>query len=457
MSGNKKTDCILFQSQFNRPLQIVFDQKNVSSDGGVLLAAAADRRLGLTDAMSSAFTDPRRAGSVRFSMDVLFRQRILPLVCGYQDANDVTITGNDPLMRLMVRNDHEAGLASQSTISRFENSLRRSDLYRLGNTQADIIIQSHRNRLLKKKLRRITIDMDGTVDPTHGQQELTFFNAFYDTHCYKPLLAFLTFDDEPEQHLVTAMLRPGNASDKAGALSILRRLIRKLRVAFPGVRIRVRMDGGFASEEIFSFLESCSRLDYAINFPKNPKITKKTRSAMKQAFRLYKQGKRPRVYGECRYKAGKWSKPRRVIYKAEIVEYRGRPLRENPRFIVTNMKGSTKSIYEKFYCARGDSENRIKELKDSIGLDRTSCRTFNANQFRVFLSVAAYVILQEIRLAAANTNYARAQTNRIVNGLLKIAARVTVSVRRILIQMPEQTPVNSDWRIIAGQLGAAIT
>lgn len=387
---------------------------------------------------------------------MLLRQRVLGLVCGYQDANDVAVTGDDPLMRIVVRGDHETGLASQSTISRFENSLRPTDLYRLMVCLIDTVIGWHRKRLRKKQPGRITIDVDGTVDPTHGQQQLTFFSAFYDTHCYKPLLFFISFDDEPEQYLLAAILRPGNAADKRGAAALLKRIIPKLRDSFPGGRLRVRMDGGFACEAIFALLESYSRLEYAINFPKNKKIERMSRTYMKKARGFYRLGKlSARVYGECQYQAGKWSRKRRVVIKAEIVTYPGRSLRENPRFLVTNMKGNPQNIFERFYNLRGDSENRIKELKDTVGLDRTSCHTFNANQFRVILSTAAYVLLQEIRRSAAGTSYARAQVNRIVYGLIKIAARITVSVRRIVIQMPAATPAAKEWRMIARQPGAA--
>lgn len=455
MQRQGRTDCSLFQDIFDRPTQVMFDQNRMSSDGGILLAVAADRRLNLTASLADSIIDRRRAGSTRHGSDVLIRQRIYGLVCGYQDANDVAVTGSDPLMRLSVRNSHTEPLASQSTISRFENSLRTGDLYRLYVRLVESVIKWHRKRFRRRRVRRITIDIDGTVDPTHGQQQLTFFNAFYDTHCYKPLLIFISFDDEAEQYLLCAVPRPGNVSDKAGTVSVMKRIIPRLQEAFPSARLRARMDGGFASEEIFEFLESHSGLEYAINLPKNRKIERMTRTYMRKARGRFRRKEKPRVYGECLYGAKKWSRKRRIIVKAEIVTYPGRPPRENFRFLVTNMKGSPRRIYEEYYCARGDSENRIKELKDTVGLDRTSCSAFNANQLRVLLSAAAYVLLQEIRRSAARTSYSSAQVHRIVYGLIKIAARITVSVRRILIQMPSSTPARAEWQTIARRLGAS--
>jgi hypothetical protein len=397
----------------------------------------------------------RQPGKVVHRNESLLKQRIFSLACGYPDTSDAARLGRDPLMRLLAGGDGEIhNLGSQPTICRFENSVSGRDLYRLGNALADAVIANQKRRR-KGFDGNITIDLDPTVDPTHGDQQLTFFNGFHDCHCYLPMVGFVQFDNEPEQHLVAAILRPGNAPDRKGARAMLQRLIKKLKVAFPFASIRVRLDGGFASEEILALLESFPGLQYAMNMPKNSILEKKSRTLMGKVRKKFRKKQVAlRMYGECRYAARKWSQKRRVIIKAEIVTHPGRAPRENPRFLITNMSGSARRIYEDFYCLRGDAENRIKELKNSVALDRTSCSNFRANQFRVLLSAAAYSLLQEIRHCAGRTPFARAQAPRIITSLIKLGARVTVSVRRIRIELPQSVPQQSEWLSIARKLGA---
>jgi hypothetical protein len=228
------TDCLLFPDIFDRPVVAKFDQRQGSSDGGAILLKAAERRLGLTSALAAGLRDDRQPGKVQHELRELITQRVMALALGYEDANDAARLASDPIHKLLVGRDPVDGedLASQPTLSRFENAPDRKELLRMTEALADCVIERHRKRL-HGRARRITIDLDPTDDPTHGQQQFTFFNRHYDSYCYLPMVCFLTFNEEAEQYLVAAVLRRGNAAGSLGALGILRRLIARVSNAFP--------------------------------------------------------------------------------------------------------------------------------------------------------------------------------------------------------------------------------
>lgn len=458
MVTNPTTACFQFPGFSGRPIVATFDEPRSTSDAGAILLKAVDEELGLTAGIADCIYDPRRSGSVRHEIPELLRQRVFGLACGYADCNDAGRLADDPMHKLLVGRDPVQGtaLASQPTLSRFENSLGALTLYRIGVTLADLVIDQHRRRL-RGRARCITIDLDPTVDPTHGAQQLGLFNGFYGSWCYLPMLGFLSFDREPEQYLCAAVLRPGNASDKLGVIPILRRLIEYLCIAFPKARLRVRLDAGFASPRILDFLDAQPRLNYVVGMAKNAVLLRRTRSLMAQAQRQ-SRGSRDseRVYGECTYAAKSWRVTRRVVVKAEVVQHPGRKPRDNPRFVVTNLKQSPRWIYRHVYAERGDSENRIKELKLGLEIDRTSCTSFLANQFRVLLTATAYVLLQGLRLHARATSHARAQVATLRDHFLKIGARVTTSARRVVLHLPSTFPYQNAWQRIALSLGAAV-
>ena len=409
MSEHTTTDCLLFPDIFDRPVVAKFDQRQGSSDGGAILLQAAERRLGLTSALAGCLRDNRQAGKVQHELQELITQRVMAIALGYEDANDAARLACDPIHKLLVGRDPIAGedLASQPTLSRFENAPDRKELLRMTEALAERVIERHRKRL-HGRARRITIDLDPTEDPTHGAQQLSFFNRHYDSHCYLPMVCFLTFDAEAEQYLVAAVLRPGNAPGSAGALGILRRLIARVGDAFPKARIRVRLDGGFASPKVLDFLDCEPKVEYLVNLASNAVLKRKVKSAMQWAGRASKvSGQTAHVYGECRYATRKtWPWKRRVIYKAEVVCAVNKEPKDNPRFVVTNLKQNPQWIYEQVYCQRGDVENRIKELHDGMQIGRTSCSDFLANTFRVLLTAAAYVLMQEMRLHLSPTRHA---------------------------------------------------
>jgi hypothetical protein len=355
--------------------------------------------------------------------------------------------------KLLLERDpvHGAALASQPTLSRFENDATRGELKAMGEALFATVLDRQRRR--RRKVRRITVDLDVTDDPTHGAQQLAFFNGFYDTWCYLPLLAFLTFDREREQYLCAAALRPGNVSTVAGAVTLLKRIVGPLQDRFPRARILVRLDAGFAAPDVFEFLDLVG-VDYVVAIAKNAVLERQAELDLIVAGVLSEAtGRTEHVYTDFAYAAGTWDRVRRVVCKAEVVRHEGRAPKLNPRFVVTNLKGRPQRIYERVYCPRGEVENRIKELFD-VAFDRTSCSRFSANQLRVTLAAAAYVLLQELRLTARGTAWARAQVATLRLELLKIGVQVIASVRRLRLRLPEAFPYRDGWLAIAHRSSA---
>ena len=448
---------VLFKGLSKKAIVARFDQEQASSDGGAVLLKGCDERLGLSAAMASCLRDDRQQAKVEHSYQEIFQQRMFGIACGYADGNDAARMADDPIFKLLTGRDPVTGsaLASQPTLSRFENAVSSAELLRMSETLAEAVIQRHRRR--KRKVKRITIDLDPTDDATHGGQQLSFFNRLYDSWCYLPVAGFLSFDNEPDQYLFCCVLRGGNAVAKTGCLGILKRLLPRLRKAFPKAKIRIRLDAGFSGPELYEFFEA-ERLEYVVCMGKNPVLLRFAEPLMAPLREALKAGEDllPR-FGECRYGADSWKCQRRVIIKADIALHPGRKPKDNPRFIVTNLKTTPKFIYQKVYCARGDIENRIKELKHGLEIDRTSCSSFKANQLRVLMTAAAYVLMQELRLHARRTGCARAQVNTLRLRLLKLGVLVESSVRRIVLHLPTNTPYADDWRCIARSVGAVPT
>jgi len=373
---------VTFQGDgFPKPVVTRFDQPDASSDGGLVLVKALDTQLGLTARLAACLDDGRQPGKVLHETIELLQQRIFGVCAGYADCNDAARLVHDPIHKLVIGRDPIAGLglASQPTLSRFENAVSARELRAMTHGLADAVIAQQRRRL-HGRATRITIDLDPTDDPTHGQQEFAFFNGHYDTWCYLPVVATVTFNDEPTQFAVAAVLRPGTAPAGLGARGILRALLRKLRAAFPAATFRVRLDGGFASAKLFTFLDR-EQVEYVVAMASNQRLAKRAQRLMGRARVLSRQhGETAHLYGETRYAAKKWTRKRRVIIKAEVVRHPGRAPKNKPRFVVANLPDRPQAVYE-FYCQRGDVENRLKELHHGLEMDRTSCSKFRANQF----------------------------------------------------------------------------
>ncbi|HXH06089.1 MAG TPA: IS1380 family transposase [Vicinamibacterales bacterium] len=452
------TDCITqlrFEGdRFPKPIVVAFDQECSSADGGLILLQALDAKLGLTDALAACLHDRRQPGKIQHPLVDLLRQRVFGLAAGYADCNDAARLANDPMHKLALGRDPLDGapLGSQPTLSRFENAVTRPALGRMLHVLADTVIASQRRRLGRRRVRRITIDLDVTDDPTHGQQEFAFFSGHYGCWHYLPLLATLTFDHDPEQYLVGAILRPGNAGAD-GTVGWVRRLVRKLRRAFPRARLRVRLDGGFAGNPLLDFLEA-SGLEYVVALARNSRLERLAARWLDRArHRATMTGEAVQLFGATRYAAKTWSRRRRVIIKAEVLPYPDREPKDNPRFVVTNLTAAPAHVYH-VYRQRGDVENRIKELKYGLAIDRTSCSRFRANAFRVILTVAAYILLQELRRRARTTGGGTAQVGTLRERLLKIGAWVERSVRRVVVHLPASFPWLPTWRRLACSVGA---
>jgi hypothetical protein len=458
MSNDSTKQSVLFNDLLDKPVHARFDQPDSSSDGGAILLKACDKRLGLIDAMAECIHDKRRPDRVVHGLRELLAHRVYGIACGYEDCNDSARLSADPMVRMLLGRDPMDGkeLASQPTLSRFENGVCRRSLMGMSQALADRVIKRHRKRL-RGRVHRVTIDMDPTDDLTYGQQQLSLFNGHYGNACYLPMAGFLQFDDEPDQYLFAYMLRGGNAPTQQGAIPLLRRVIRRLRRAFPKVIVRVRLDGGFAGPQMFDFLDA-QRVEYTVAMAQNAVLAGHAEPLMREArARSEASGETEHEYGECRYAARSWGRERRVIFKAEVVRHPGRAPKDNPRFVVTNSPRVAQNVYEKIYCQRAVIELRLKELLHGLSIDRTSCTRFLANQCRGLLTAAAYVLLQELRLKAKHTGAAVAQVHTLRERLLKMAVWVESSTRRLVLHLPQAAPWRKDWCRIARALGAALS
>jgi len=447
---------VLFEDLFRKPVHVAFDAESLSSDGGAILLAGIDRSIGLSDCLISALDDRRQQGKVTFSFAELFRQRIYSMALGYEDAIDANTLSGDPMLKMATGRDpkRDPDLASQPTLSRFENAPSARQMVEMQRRLEGFVIDRLARR--HRKARVVTIDFDSTVDPTHGQQQLTLFNGFYDTYCYLPLLGFISVDDEPEQHLFHARLRPGNVRCYRSVIPTLRRTVAMIRRRFPRARVMVRMDGGFYHPRVLEVLDEL-KVVYAVGMAKNAVLSEIAEDWMKISRTLAERdGQTTTLFGEGRYRAKSWLCERRVVLKAEVVQFDGRKLKDNQRFVVTNRsRMAPENVYD-WYCQRGDSENRIKELKCDLSMDRTSCTKFVANQFRVLMTSAAFVLFQELRWRLRRTRAERSSVGKLRDMLLKVAVRVVTSCRRIVCHLPTHMPWEDIWRVAARSCGATL-
>ncbi len=351
---------VLFEGLSKKGVTVQFDQEHSSSDGGAILLEACDERLRLSETLAGCLSDGREQSKVAHSLRELLRQRLFGIACGHADGNDAARLAHDPAMKLLAGRDPVAGesLASQPTLSRFENAVRRGDLMRLSEALAETVTARHGRR--RKRVRRITVDLDPTVAPTHGGQQLTFFDGFHDTSCYLPLGGFLTFDDEVEQCLFCCVLRSGKAAAKHGCIGVLKRLLPRLRRAFPKARLRIRLDGGHSGPELFAFFEA-EGLECVVGMAKNPTLERLAEPLMEEVRSDVEAGRASaRRHGAFACQARSWPHERRVVVKAEVTAHPGRQPKDSPRFPVTNLKTTPNHVCERMHCARGDAENRLK-------------------------------------------------------------------------------------------------
>jgi len=457
------TECniqpVLFPSLFSKPVHIVFSRDELSSNGGTVLLAARDRKLGLLEHLADALVDKRQPGKVDHELIDQMRQRVFGIAVGCPDGNDAARLREDPLMKLACDRDPVKGeaLASQPTLSRFENAVGYKQLltmsYRLAET---VICEQAKRRCGKNKPRRIIIDLDPTCDPTYGAQQLTMFNGYYDTYCYLPLIVTVSFGWERRKYPVATVLRSGTAGPMVGTIAVVRRLIALLREYFGTTRLYLRADSSFAVPEFFDFLES-EHVRYAIAMGGNSVLERVSGLAMDKARRLAAEKQATcTLYGWDFYKSGKWKRERMVVYKAQVLVHPDKKdHRDNDRYVITNVDSrySPQGICD-FYYGHSDMENNIKELKNDLAMDRTSCSRFSANQFRVLLTLAAYVLMQSVQECTSDLDLLKAQMGTLRDRLLKVAVRVRSSARRFTLELTSHHPWASAWLSTARALGA---
>ena len=428
---------LVFPAVRGREVVIRNDGGDITSDAGFILVAQADKKVGLTRAMADAITDNRDQKKVDHGIIEMFRERIYAISHDYEDANDLDTLRKDPALKAACERLPKTGdaLASQPTISRFENMPGAKDQVRMAVAMARRVISQ-----LPAQTRRVIIDVDPTDDPCHGQQQLEFFNGHYGAHCYLPVHIHITGDDG-RQRIIGSLLRPGNAGPTKGLYSALRIAIRLVREHLTHARIILRGDSAFGVCDVLDFCEDMG-IDYILGMKGNNVLSDLSASVQMDACLKYKwEGNGCREYGSILYKAGSWRHARRVVVKAEITQ---REL--NPRFVVTSLDNLSDEEAYGFYCARGEQENRIKEMKLDLSSGRTSCHSFLANQFRLLMHTAACMIMGVLQESLAGTRFAKAQIGTLRTRLLKVGARVMETARKIWFHLPSSFPAQDAWR-----------
>jgi hypothetical protein len=429
---------LLFKGISNKKIEADFNGGEVSSDAGVLFLREVENRIGLVSRMTDSLRDRRHSGYVKHQLLELFKQRIFQIACGYEDGNDSNELREDPIMKIACERlpEDETPLASQPTISRFENGISRTDLYRIAEVFVDVFIQSY-----SEPPEGIILDIDDTDDRTHGHQQLRLFNAYHGDYCYMPIHIY----EGKSGKLITTVLRPGKRPTGKQIVSILKRVVRKIRQAWPEVGMLLRADSYYACPAVYDFCEE-NDMKYILGFKALSPLQKEIKPLLQEmSLRFNLEGQPLRMFTEILYKAQSWSKARRVIAK---IEYNA--LGSNTRFIITNLEHwNRRFIYETVFSGRGAMELMIKEHKNHLLSDRTSCTSFLANQFRLFLHSAAYVLLHTFRtLHLKGTEWASAQFDTIRLKIIKIGARIRQLSRKIRIHLPTSFPWKEDLQKI---------
>ena len=441
-----------FHGLFQRKVKARFDGGKITSDAGVLLLREVEKRTGLIGGLAECFSDHRNPRLIEHTVKELLGQRVYGLCLGYEDLNDHDQLRTDPMLAVAVEkadatgerrrqaSDRGKALAGKCTLNRLElgeAEVRGQERYkkiamdgdRIDRWMVDAFLAAH-----ESIPEEIILDLDATDDPIHGNQEGRFFHGYYRHYCYLPLYIFCG------EHLLCARLRPANIDGAAGSVDELERIVTQIRQSWPGVRIIIRADSGFCRDELLTWCEE-NTVDYVIGLAKNTRLRKQIAEEMAQAESMFGSTRQPaRVFKDFRYQTRKsWSRERRVIGKAEFLEKGA-----NPRFVVTSLSPErivACTLYEEVYCARGDMENRIKEQQLDLFADRTSAATMRANQLRLYLSSAAYMLMHALRrLGLHGTSMAHAQCGTIRLKLLKIGARIRLTVRNVWISMSEAYP-----------------
>ena len=417
----------------SQPVLVDFDGGQISSDGGLLLLREVEQQIGIIKSLTEAIHDPRDARYVKHTIMDLLMQRVSQIAAGYEDADDCDDLRADPIIKMCAGRSPETDddLASQPTMSRFENSITRTYLYRLARVFVDNFIASYDN-----EPNLIVLDVDDTEDKTHGDQQLALFNKYCDEYCFMPLHVYEGLTGK----LITTILKPGKRSNGKTMLAIVKRFISYIRSHWPHTIIIFRGDSHFTYPEVMEWIEEQQNVYFNTGLTANSRLGALVPSHIERAKKLYNlHNNKVSLYHSFYYKADSWNRYRRVIAKIEILE----DGLLNVRYIVTNLvKAPAKTLYSDIYCARGNAELYIKDHKLYLKSDRTSCHRFAANQFRLLLHSAAYVLIHALKTnLLKHTQWGNATIATIRLRLLKIGARVRQLKTRIKVELPSCYPL----------------
>jgi len=425
---------LLFKELNGKKVEFDFNGGDVSSDGGLLFLREMESQINVIKQVANVIHDKRHPGYVKHEVIQLLTQRVFQIAAGYEDANDSDALKADPIFKIAC--DSEDTLASQPTMCRFENMPKRRTLYKMGEVFVDIFIKSY-----SKPPKAILIDIDDTDDPIYGGQQLSLFNSYHDCYCFMPVHIY----EGKSGKLIATILRPGKRPSGDEIVSILKRIIKKIRKAWSGVEILFRGDSHYAAPAVYDFCDK-NNIKYVLGFKSYQPLMKKAEQLMAKAREFYeRKGSAVKLYGDYLYQAACWSEHKRIICKAEYNDKGA-----NTRFIITNLKHAKyRFIYENAYCGRGVMELMIKEHKKHLYSDRTSCSGFLANQFRLFMHSMAYILMHTFREKhLKNTELAKMQFNTIRLKLLKIGARVRKLKTKIKIHLPTAYPLKMEFEKI---------
>jgi Transposase DDE domain group 1 len=427
-----------FETPTALALEAAFDGGRITSDGGLIWLAQTDEELGICERIASHVPEWRGA-YVRHSLVRLVRQRVLQIACGYEDQNDSDTLKSDPLLKMVCGRlpESEMDLASQPTISRLENAPEARSCLRMARALGELYIAERGKEGTPK---RVLVDFDATDDPAHGDQEGAYYHGYYQQKILHPLLVF----DGDTGQLITALLRAGNTHASRGALSVLKRVVRRLRQAWGrGLEIEIRADAGFAIPEIYDYCER-EAIGYTIGLISNARLEALAEDLLERAKRESeeRQGEKVRLLSSASYRADSWEHSRRVIYKAEVLQ-KG----TNTRFVVSTRSDEPEELYE-WYVRRGEAEGWIKDFKRALKADRLSCHRFMANQFRLLLHVAAYWLLDTLRTKLVESGLKPMQLDTLRLFLVKIGGRVRELLTKVRLHLASGHPGQRLWHVL---------
>ena len=439
------TDCattgMRFGTQTALALEAAFDGGRITSDGGLVWLAEADSELGLCEAISEHVPEWRKRRG-RHSLESLVRQRVFQIACGYEDQDDADFLREDPLFKLSCGSLPQSGadLASQPTLSRLENAATRRSCHRIAEALFELYLSE---RASGGAPRKVLLDLDSTADPTHGDQEGSYYHGYYREHIYHPLLVF----DGESGHLICALLRAGNTHASNSSVAILKRIVSRLRGRWPEAEIEIRADAGFAVPALYDYCEA-EGITYTVGLISNARLEGMAEDLLAKAKESHQEtAEKARLFSEGPYGAASWERRRRVVYKAEAME-KG----TNTRFVLTTRTDGPKDLYE-FYARREESENWIKDLKVHMMADRLSCHRFISNQFRLLLHAAAYWLMDALRRKLVRGGARRMQLDSLRLRLIKIGGRVRELLTKVRLHLASGHPGQALWHALSGAFG----